>query len=336
MISMIYRSFLFILLSFIFASYLGKWFWISDILSNFRIPNIIASIIFLIIGLIVKDKVSAWLLLLVISVQIYTVYQSYNKQPQIISQPVISEDITLLQYNVHYLNKNNVEIVNYFLENQAEFDIIFLQEVTPELKSELLRIEKYFPYKIVINEKWFGRAFYSKLPILNYEVKFFDHKDIDRGLYPSKSKDLYFNPSIHYLTVKLKTKKYSIPLTIYGIHTSYPLIKELAKRRNYELHSIAQEINRDVVSKHKILVGDFNVDSYSYWYSLLENSTKLVSAKRGTGINNTWPSWLKINLLRISIDNALVSKNINVKERIIGKDLGSDHLPVILKLNLMK
>ena len=138
------------------------------------------------------------------------------------------------------------------------------------------------------------------------------------------------------MIVHLKTKKQSIPLTLYGIHTTAPFSGELAKRRNDELHSIAEEINQDVLSTHKILLGDFNITSSSYWYKLLEKSTGLVSAQRGTGINNTWPSWLKFNLLRISIDNALVSSNIIVETRIIGKNIGSDHLPVILKLNCIK
>lgn len=90
------------------------------------------------------------------------------------------------------------------------------------------------------------------------------------------------------------------------------------------------------MNKHKIISGDFNTTSFFYRYKLLEKSTGLISSERGTGINNTWPSWMKFNLLRISIDNALVSNNIFVKERIIGKEIGSDHLPMIFKLNCIK
>jgi endonuclease/exonuclease/phosphatase (EEP) superfamily protein YafD len=336
MIHTIYNLGLFSLIAFVLASYLGKRFWICDILSNFRLYYIFASIIFLLFALIFKNKIGALLLLGAIAIQAFTVYQSYSNHPRTTSKTDVSEEVNLLQYNVHYLNKNHVEIVNYLIENQAELDIIFLQEVTPELKVELDRVEKYFPYKVVINDKWFGRAFYSKLPISSHEIKFFDHEVIDRKAYPSKSKDLFFNSPIHYMIVHLKTKEQSIPLTLYGIHTTAPFSSEFAKRRNNELNSIAEEINQDVSSKHKILVGDFNVTSSSYWYRSLEKTTGLVSSERGTGINNTWPSWLKFNLLRISIDNALVSSNIIVETRIIGKNIGSDHLPVILKLNCIK
>lgn len=336
MINAIYNLGLFLLIAFTIASYLGKWFWIGDILSNFRLYYIIASIIFLLLALISKNKIGSLLLLIALAVQAFTVYQSYSNHPRTTSKNDVSEEVNLLQYNVHYLNKNHVEIVNYLIENQAELDIIFLQEVTPELKIELNRIEKYFPYKVVINDKWFGRAFYSKLPISSYEIKFFDHEAIDNKAYPPKSKDLFFDSQIHYMIVHLQTKELSIPLTLYGIHTTAPFSRELAQRRNDELSTMAAKINQDISSKHKILVGDFNITSSSYWYKSLEKNTGLISSERGTGINNTWPSWLKFNLLRISIDNALVSSNIIVEKRIIGKNIGSDHLPVTLKLNCIK
>ena len=138
------------------------------------------------------------------------------------------------------------------------------------------------------------------------------------------------------MVAHLKTKEQEIPITFYGIHTTSPFPREYGERRNNELNAIAKRINQDVSSKHKILAGDFNINSFSYWYKLLEKSTGLISSERGTGINNSWPTWMKFNLLRISIDNALVSKNILVKERVIGKDIGSDHLPVILKLDCIK
>lgn len=337
MIHFIYNFCITALTALVLASYLGKWYWICDILSNFRLYYIFASIIFLIFAFAFKDKIGTLLLLIAIAIQTYTVSESYiTNSHETKKAEIASEEINLLQYNVHFLNKNYTAIVDYLIENQTKLDIIFLQEVRPELKIELKKLEEYFPYKVTINEKWFGRVLYSKIPILNHEIKFFDHPLIDYKNKSPKSKDSFFNSPIHYMRVKLKTKKQSIPLTLYGIHTTAPFSGEFAKRRNHELNSISKVINQDILSTHKILVGDFNVTSSSYWYKLLEKSTNLISAERGTGINNTWPSWLKYNLLRISIDNALVSDNIIVQERIIGEDKGSDHLPVILKLKLMK
>jgi len=318
------------------SSYLGRWFWLCDMLSNFRLYYVFISIIFLLFALIFKNKICILLLVGAVIIQGFTIYQSYRNPLNILNKETISEEISLLQYNVLYSNNNHKEIVTYLIENQADLDIIFLQEVMPDLKDELKRIENYFPYKVIINEPWYGRAFYSKIPILSHEIKFFNNEAVDTEDHRLNSKDNIFPGPVHYLVAHLKTKEQEIPITFYGIHTTSPFPREYGERRNNELNSIAKRINQDVSSKHKILAGDFNINSFSYWYKLLEKSTGLISSERGTGINNSWPTWMKFNLLRISIDNALVSKNILVKERVIGKDIGSDHLPVILKLDCIK
>lgn len=336
MIQVFYNFCVFVLIFFIFVSYLGQYNWICDLLSNFRLYYIFACIVFVILAIILRNAAGVLLLLVALFIQFFTVYSSYSNNPQDFKEKDSYEEVNLLQYNVHFLNRNYSGIVDYLLDNQEKLDVVFLQEVAPGLKEELNRIEKYFPYKVVLNEQWFGRAFYSKLPILNHEIKFFNHKEIDRSSYSKNSKDLFFVSPVHYLVVQLKTEKQSIPLTIYGIHTTAPFSKQLAERRNHELETIGKVINQDLLSTHKILLGDFNITSSSYFYKLLEKSTGLISAERGTGVNNTWPSWLKFNLMRISIDNAMFSKNIIVEERKIGENKGSDHLPVILKLRLYK
>lgn len=335
MIYKIYNLGLFSLITVVIASYFGKYFWICEMLSNFKLYYILASIIFLIFAIIFKNKILVLLLIGGLAIQAFTIYQSYSKLPSISNKTDIEEELTLLQYNTHYLNENYVQIVDYLNLNQEKIDVIFLQEVAPKLKAELKRIEKYYPYHITMDDRWFGRAFYSKIPILSHEIKFFDKSSNDNQTSKHKTKDQYFGTNIHYLIAHLETKKHSIPIAFYGIHTTYPFV-ENAIVRNNELKIVAEEINKDVSSTHKILAGDFNTTPFSYWFKLLEKTTGLLSAERGTGINNTWPSWLKFNLLRISIDHALVSDNIEVQERIIGDDLGSDHLPVILKLKILK
>lgn len=322
---MIYKNIsLTLLFAVITSSYLGKWFWIFDILSSFRVYYILISIVFFLFFIRFKNKSNSALLLTAIIIQTFTVYHSYNP-PKIISNDIIAEEITLLQYNAYYLNKNFSEIVEYITKNHAQLDIIFLQEVTSKLKEELKAIEKYYPYKIINNEKWFDRAFYSKLPISNSEIKFFNNFNID-----PKARNPYYSSHIHYMTVYLESNKHSIPLTIYGIHANAPLSKKFANLRNIELKIIADDIKNDVLNKHKILVGDFNTTPFSYWYHLLEESSGLM----GTGFCNTWPNWIPFNLLKISIDNILVSNNITIEEKITKDSMGSDHLPVIIKLKL--
>ena len=270
------------------------------------------------------------LLFSTITIQGFTIYNTYYNLEQITNKNDIYEELTLLQYNAYHLNKNYKAISEYIIENHEKLDIIFLQEVTEGLKKELKKVEQYYPYKITNTEEWFDRAFYSKIPIVNYKIKFFDDLSVDL-----KAIDPYYNSHIHYMVINLNTTKHLTPFVIYGIHANAPLSKKFAEFRNNELSIIADEIKHNNLVKHKILVGDLNTTPFSYWYKLLEDSSGLHSSEKGTGIHNTWPSWLPFNLLQISIDNAMVSNNIIVKERITGKSLGSDHLPIILKLDII-
>jgi endonuclease/exonuclease/phosphatase (EEP) superfamily protein YafD len=79
-------------------------------------------------------------------------------------------------------------------------------------------------------------------------------------------------------------------------------------------------------------MGDFNATPWSRPYRRLHNGTGTCDTRAGYGVQASYPadSWL----LRIPIDHVLASCNVGVRDRRIGPDVGSDHLPVIVDLVL--
>ena len=97
--------------------------------------------------------------------------------------------------------------------------------------------------------------------------------------------------------------------------------------RNLQLDSVADLAARS--PRPLIVVGDLNITMWAHHYQRLEEVSRLSNARRGFGIAPTWPAWLYPG--RIPIDHVLVSEDIAVTDFAAGPNIGSDHLPIVVK-----
>ena len=81
-----------------------------------------------------------------------------------------------------------------------------------------------------------------------------------------------------------------------------------------------------------VLLGDLNCTVWSPYFGRLVRDSGLKDSSRGWGVQPSWPAgnWL----LRIPIDHCLHSPEVRVVRRGIGPDVGSDHFPVIVEMQL--
>jgi endonuclease/exonuclease/phosphatase (EEP) superfamily protein YafD len=79
-----------------------------------------------------------------------------------------------------------------------------------------------------------------------------------------------------------------------------------------------------------LVMGDFNATPWSRPFIRLMRRTWLCDSRAGFGIQASFPA--KSAVLRLPIDHLLASCNVGVRDRRIGRDIGSDHLPVIIDL----
>ncbi|MGD1717475.1 endonuclease/exonuclease/phosphatase family protein [Dapis sp. BLCC M172] len=98
--------------------------------------------------------------------------------------------------------------------------------------------------------------------------------------------------------------------------------------RNKQLSEIASYVANQKISI--VVTGDLNITMWSPYYKELISNSGLYNARKGFGMISTWPSFFP--LLSIPIDHCLVSQDIRVFKTKSGKNIGSDHLPLITDL----
>ena len=119
-------------------------------------------------------------------------------------------------------------------------------------------------------------------------------------------------------------------LSVVTVHPRPPLRRHDFRHRNEQLRDAASMVR--ALPMPKILVGDFNTSPWSPYYTQLIRHTGLVNARQGFGLLPTWPAFLSWPFLMIPIDHCLVSSDIRVIALSTGRNIGSDHLPLIVDM----
>jgi endonuclease/exonuclease/phosphatase (EEP) superfamily protein YafD len=228
----------------------------------------------------------------------------------VFSKYLNQKQLRLMHINVHTANTRYNDVQQYILEQDP--DILLLEEVSEEWIKKLPEIIKKYPYSTIYPQSDnFGIAMFAKIK-------------------PIESKALLFGeygaPYIKSIFTVGDEK-----ITLFGIHTIPPIGKIRFQERNRMLNYIAEMINK-LENSSVILIGDLNISPWSYFFKKLLHDANLRNSQCGFGIQPSWPT--SPFPLLIPIDHCLVSKDIIVNNRFIGKDVGSDHYPVVIDIQL--
>ncbi len=79
-----------------------------------------------------------------------------------------------------------------------------------------------------------------------------------------------------------------------------------------------------------LVVGDLNTTPWSHVFRDLAERGRLCDTRAGFGLQATFPA--SSSLLRIPIDHVLATCEVGVRNRRVERDVGSDHLPVVVDL----
>ncbi len=294
--------------------YTGRWWWFGDLLSHFALQYTVLALMFSLLLLWKRRSGWAIIALTICFAQGVKVYPYLASSPLVAEAAYEYEELNILQYNIFVHNKTKEKTVDWIMSQSDELDIIVLQEVRHNWLPHLKRLRDKYPFykERPANFAW-GWAIYSKLDNNKLDIfQTYDRMEIQ----------------------KLVGRKNNIPITIYSAHPPPPVIDFRWQERNDLLARLAKIINYDK-SKNIIATGDFNITPYSFWYQKLLDDSGLRNSSDGRGINATWPNFIP-SFMRIPIDHTLISKNIIVNDKIVGEYNGSDHLPVITKLRIVK
>ena len=234
----------------------------------------------------------------------------------------VAGNYRVLVANLNVKNSNATQTLA--LVDQEQPDLALFMEVNDTMAGQLAVLNTSLPYvssqSVAAHP---GMVIYSKHPLNQVEVKLF-------GTDNSKN-----------LVAQLQVAGQVFSLV--AAHPLPPVRTALFHSRNRLLDEVGQYVQAQ--TNPVLLLGDFNTSMWSPYYRYLEYQTGLKNARDGFGIWPTWPtkgtyfnrprlSGPLMKLIQIPIDHCLVSSEIPVTGLHTGIETGSDHLPVIVDLQL--
>ncbi len=288
------------------AGFLSRYGWWFDLASHFRLQYLAIQLACLLLCLFQKGK-KLFLIITVFALINLSLIVPYYFPEEESTIPTARKSIKILLINVNSPNTNYKAVGDYIQRNSP--DILALEEINARWIKELSSLLKIYPYsKEVSQENNFGLGLYSKIPLEDMQIKYFAS-----DLIPSLIGKIILEGQ---------------PVSLIFTHPMPPGTVEHFRWHNTQLEQIG--LLKPHLQEDIILIGDLNATSWSYSFEKLKKDLDLKDSREGFGLQTSWPSFLPY--VGITIDHCLVSKNFKVLERKVGPSVGSDHLPVLVKL----
>ena len=289
-------------------AFFGRLGWLLDLFSHFRVQYLLFLGTITLILLIGRRWKSALCFGFFAIINLSIVLPLYFGGRSIYANTTVpSLQAMLINVNTDYGDRVRIDNV----VQQYDPDFVILEEINSQWLAELKTIMISYPYVTARpRDDNFGIALYSKFPFSKSDIVYIGSVEV---------------PSI---VAEFQTKNGVFILI--ATHPLPPTGKEYSYFRNEQLAELAKTIQEAAFPV--LLLGDLNVSPWSHHFRRLLQSSGLEDSSKGRGIQPTWPSY---NLLfRIPIDHCLHSPEIQILNKQIGPDVGSDHYPVIVNFLL--
>lgn len=293
------------------AAYLAKANHFFELAAHFRFQYLIGSIIVAAILVAWREWRAATIALVCATLNAVSVLPLYFP-PETTAVAAPQQSLRLLLSNVLTANTQRAALID--LARAERPDLLILQEVSAEWIKDLNGLRDQLPYSIAEpRDDNFGIAVYSRIPFVEAKV-----------VAP-------LDPTLPGILAKINVNGQTV--SILTTHTVPPVGGyELFLLRNAQLREAATTMRQ--LPEPKILIGDLNTTVWSPYFSQLIEESGLRDARRGFGVVPTWPANFWTPLMRIPIDHCLVSRDIRVVNIGAGPRIGSDHLPLIVDLEI--
>ena len=285
--------------------YLGRFHWLLDLFSHFRVQYLQLCLIPFVIALWTRRNKRAGALVLLVCLNYTFVLPLYFGKPS----PPNEKPIRAMLINLHAENGNTEHVLDVI--KMAAPDILLLEEVTPKWAHELEVLNTTYRFRIAEpRDGCFGITLLSKVPLEHSEVV-----EIGDAGVPSIITEAHFPKGV---------------VSIIGTHPLPPVGADYAEQRNTQLAALPGYVKEQ---KYPVLlIGDLNTTPWSSYFRTLEEESGLKNSMQGFGHQPSWPSGMPF--LRIPLDHMLHAEEITIHNRMIGPKVGSDHLPVIVDFSI--
>lgn len=289
-------------------SFLGRYFYFGELLCNYRLQIAVLLIPFAaIVFRIGKWRWLAYSLLIAIVWNFISLGSVYLPAAQ---PPAGPEKLKVMSFNVYWTNSMRDEIIEEI--NKPDPDVIVVLEYNHDWHRRLRSLKTEYPHH-VLQPRWhgFGIAIFSKYPLSDTKVV-------------QLTQEMTDNPMI-ITQVNFGDQK----IRICGIHVLSPINLFRLVLRNKQYDEVADELLKEEIPT--VVTGDFNSVPWSPFVSDFLKKTGYRDSRSGFGYHSSWHA--EYPLLRVPIDQAMVSDDICVHSRKLGGYAGSDHLPIIFEVS---
>ena len=285
---------------------LGRFGWLLDLCSHFRAQYAGYLALVVVLSCLTRKFRTAGVFAVFLVVNVATIVPLYigsTGDPE-------ATGLHVMLMNVKTDYDNITEVARAITHYDVE--LLLLEEVDDYWLRTLQPVLSEYPYSVASPRfDNFGIALFSKLPLIDPVVA-------------------SFGPDRDVPSVQAKIEWQGATLTFLGTHPVPPISAQYAWMRDEQLRAVA--LHARSLDGAVLLMGDLNTTPWSYHFRHLLDISGLNDCNRGYGLQTTWHA--RNPVIRIPLDHCLHSSEITILDKRVGRDVGSDHFPIIVSFTL--
>lgn len=292
----------------IVLGWLGRWHFLLDLASHFRLQ---ATIVFVVaaIGWRLVGRVNCSRFAAGVAGACFVLLLPYFD----VGSSSDTSEYRLLLMNVLTHNPQKAEVMAQI--DKSDPDFIVLLETDEDwvaiCESEL---SGRWPHrKTVPRPDNFGIVLYSKIPFRKCEVQ----RSLEWGVTPS---------------IRAEFESADDRFILWAVHPIPPMSGDAFEARNRLLELVSERVANSR-PESTLLAGDLNCTPWSPCFQAFCRKADLRNSMLGHGLGISWTPFAS-QILGLPLDHVLVGSAVSVVDRQVGKPLGSDHRCIVVDFDV--
>jgi len=290
---------------------LGGDYWLVDLVTFFWPVVVLFAVLLLLATFVIPGKAARFLAILAVAVTLYPIF-ALPPAPE--AKP--GNRLRLLAANLLVENRDTAAFIALLSREQP--DIVVTEETTNRF-MEAIKGSGLYPFEstgsLFIND---DKKVFSRYPIR-------EQTQINE---PPGATKLYRHP------MRLVIDGPDGPIVLYAVHPDTPRSPEQWVQRNAYLDLLADSIHREAENAAVVVAGDWNIPAYSVFFDRFFERTGYRFARPGwyLPVTRFWTRAKRFVYFGSTIDHVAVSPQLRVTDWRRGRDINSNHLPVIVDI----
>lgn len=284
----------------------ARLWWVLDLLTHFRLQYAAVGVVLLALLVALRRRglavaVAAGVVLNAVPLRVYLPPLAAAER----NAPA-ERELSVLATNLSQLDYPNTKLLE--LVRAEAPDLVLLVEFTRVADERFRALDEIYPHRLKApRSDAFGLALYSRYPFAAEKIEI-----------------------VTTAAIRARVATPGGDVTVFGVHLRSPTRPGRAAERNRQLVELAALTRRE--TGPVIVVGDLNITPFSPFFRDWLTASGLRDAAAGRGPWFSWPTFLPI--AGIPIDHCIVSPDLRIVAHRRLPAFGSDHYPVLARLQL--